>query len=46
MFICLCHVPACVAYVVKEVASFRGGDGLGQLMGMVSKRKHTQATDL
>ena len=33
---------ACVVYVVKKVASFRG---LGQLMGVACKSTHTRATD-
>ena len=32
-------VRLCVVYVIKEVASFRGGGGgLGQLMGVARKR--------
>ena len=40
MFVSLAGL--CVVYIVKEVASFQG---LGQLMGMVCKRKRARATD-
>ena len=34
----------CVVYVVKEVASFRGGGGgLGQLMGVARNRTRARA---
>ena len=33
-------MQVCIAYIVKEVASFRG---LGQLMGMARNRTHIQA---
>ena len=32
----------CVVYVVKEVTSFPGGGGLGQLMGVARKRTRDQ----
>ena len=36
MFVSLARL--CVVYVVKEVASFPGGGGLCQLMGVARKR--------
>ena len=40
MFVSLARV--CIVYVVKEVASFRGG-GVGQLIGVARNRTHAQA---
>ena len=41
MFVSLARL--CVVYVVKEVASFRGG-GLGQLMGVARKRTRVRGS--